>query len=110
MNLAVCAIARKLTVALWYLMSGHWTALQELDVALKQKVGKMISQVGPDGLKKMNKTRKAFREEVFQLLKSGKIYQLDEMQSRVERFAARFGLNKSMARFLYDGEKESLTL
>jgi transposase len=109
-NLAVCAIARKLTVAVWYLMSGRWTALQELDAALKLKVGKMISQVGSEGLKKLNKTRKAFREEVFDLLKTGKIYQLDETQSRLERFAARYGLTKSMARFLYDGEQESLTL
>jgi transposase len=109
-NLAVCAIARKLTVAIWYLMNGRWTALQELDAALKLKVGKMISQVGQEGLKKLNKTRKAVREETFQLLKTGKIYQPPETQSRLERFAHRYGLTKSMARFLYDGENESLTL
>jgi transposase len=102
-NLAVCAIARKLTVAVWYLMSGRWTALQELDAGLRLKIGKMISQVGDEGLKKLNKTRKAFRQEIFDLLKGGKIYELHDRQSRLERFARRHGLTKSMARFLYDG-------
>jgi len=102
-NLAVCAIARKLVVAAWYLMSGHWTAVQELDAGLKLKIGKMISQVGNDGLKKLNKTRKAFREEIFGLLKTGKLYELHERENRLERFANRYGLTKCMARFLYEG-------
>jgi transposase len=102
-NLAVCAIARKLTVAVWYLMSGRWTALQELDAGLRLKIGKMISQVGDEGLKKLNKTRKAFRQEIFDLLKSGKIYELHDRESRLERFARQYGLTKCMARFLYDG-------
>lgn len=75
-NLAVCAIARKLAVAAWYLMSGHWSALEELDGGLKRKIGKMISQVGKEGLNNLNKTRMAFRKETFELLKTGKIYQL----------------------------------
>jgi transposase len=76
-NLAVCAMARKLAVAVWYLMSGRWTTLQELDAGLKLKIGKMISQVGAAGLKKLNKTRKTFREEIVQALKTGKEYVLD---------------------------------
>jgi len=76
-NLTVCAMARKLAVAVWYLMMGRWTALEEIDARLSQKVGKMISQVGTAGLKKLNKTRKVFREEAFQSLKTGKVYVLD---------------------------------
>jgi transposase len=76
-NLAVCAIARKLAVAVWYLMMGRWTPIDEIEPRLSQKVGKMITQVGPKGLKKLGKTRKAFREEIFQSLKAKKEYVLD---------------------------------
>ena len=100
-NLTVCAIARKLTVAIWYLLSGRWTALKELDAGLKLKVGKMITQMGEDSLKQLNKTRKVFREETFQLLT--KAFEHHQTESSLERFARRYGLGKSMARFLYDG-------
>jgi transposase len=77
LNLAVCAMARKLAVAVWYLMMGRWTTLEEIDASLRLKVGKMISQVGPAGLKHLHKTRETFREEIFQSLKTGKEYVLD---------------------------------
>jgi len=76
-NLAVAAIARKLTVAVWYLMMGRWTTLEEIDRRLSQKIGKIITQVGPARLKSLCKTRKAFREEICQRLKSGRNYVLD---------------------------------
>lgn len=76
-NLAICAMARKLAVAVWYLMMGRWTTLEEIDAGLRLKVGKMISQVGATGLQKLNKTRETFREEIFQSLKTGKEYVLD---------------------------------
>ena len=34
-------------------------------------------QVGAEGLKKLNKTRKEYRIEIHQLLKQGKVYTLD---------------------------------
>ena len=77
LNLAVCAMARKLAVAVWYLMMGRWTTLEEIDASLRLKVGKMISQVGTAGLKHLHKTRETFREEIFQSLKTGKEYVLD---------------------------------
>src|SRR5882724_6455123 len=77
LNLAVCAMARKLAVAVWYLMMGRWTTLEEIDAGLRIKVSKMISQVGATGLQKLNKTREAFREDIFQSLKTGKEYVLD---------------------------------
>jgi hypothetical protein len=76
-NLAVAAMARKLAVAVWYLMKGRWTPLEEIDDLLSRKVGKMISQVGTAGLKHLGKTRKAFREEICHLLKGGRVYVLD---------------------------------
>jgi len=77
LNLAVAATARKLTVALWYLMMGRWTALEELDARLLRKVSYMVSAVGEPGLKALGKIRKAYREEVCQRLKSTRTYVLD---------------------------------
>lgn len=85
LNLVVAAIARKLAVAVWYLMTcprpgrrvGRWTALEEIDTRLTVKVGKMIGQVGDKGLKKLGKVRRAYREEIYQSLKSGRVYVLD---------------------------------
>jgi hypothetical protein len=76
-NLVVAAMARKLTVAAWYLMMGRWTQLEEIDKRLNLKVTKMIGSVGRQGLKALGKTHKAFREEIYQRLKSGRDYVLD---------------------------------
>ncbi len=75
-NLVVAAMARKLTVAVWYLMRGQWTPLEEIDERLCIKVGKIIGQVGQVGLKRLDKTRQAFREETYALLQGGKAYVL----------------------------------
>lgn len=77
LNLAVAAVARKLAVSVWYLMMGRWTTVEEIEAGLSLKVGKIISQVGIAGLKQLGKTRKAFRQEIFQSLKTGKEYVLD---------------------------------
>jgi len=77
-NLVVAAMARKLTVAVWYLMNGRWTPLEEIDERLGRKVSKMISSVGSQALKKQGKTRKAYREEIYGRLKTGRVYALDE--------------------------------
>lgn len=76
-NLAACAMARKLAVAVWYLMMGRWSTLTEIEASLRQKIGKMISQVGSAGLKQLNQTRKTFRAEIFHALQTGKAYALD---------------------------------
>jgi len=77
LNLAVAAVARKLTVAIWYLMMGRWTALEQLDGSLLRKVSSMIGSVGQPGLKALGKTRQAYREEIGQRLKTGRTYVLD---------------------------------
>jgi transposase len=77
LNLAVGAVARKLAVAVWYLLMGRWTPLEEIDDRLALKVGKMITSVGARGLKQLKKTRKVFREEIYASLKAGRVYNLD---------------------------------
>src|SRR6058998_3898344 len=76
LKLAVAAMARKLVVAVWYLMMGRWTPLEEIDVRVTRKVGKIITNVGPEGLKTLGKTRKALRQETYESLKAG-AYVLD---------------------------------
>jgi transposase len=87
-NLAVAAIARKLTVAVWYLMMGRWTALEELDARLLGKVSKMIGSVGQQGLQSLGKTRQTYREEIYQRLKTGRPYVLDPNKKFVPRSTA----------------------
>lgn len=76
-NLTVAALARKLTVAIWYLMSGKWDELKEIDQSLALKIGKIISRVGDKGLGTLGKTRKTLREQMQQSLKTGRVYYLD---------------------------------
>jgi transposase len=76
-KLAVAAIARKLTVAVWYLMMGRWTPLEELDERLSRKASKIITAVGTSALKNLGQTRKQLREQIEQSLKTGRSYVLD---------------------------------
>jgi len=77
LNLAVAAVARKLTVAIWHLMMGCWTPLEEIDERLDIKISKIISQVGSAKLKELGKTRKSLRAEMEASLQSGRAYTLD---------------------------------
>jgi transposase len=88
LNLAVAAVARKLTVALWYLMMGRWTPLEELDTRLLRKLSYMIGSAGPPALQALGKTRKLYREEICQRLKSGRTYLLDPNKAFAPRPAA----------------------
>lgn len=76
-NLAAGAVARKLTVAIWYLLMGRWTQLEEIDERLALKVGKIITSVGTKGLKQLGQTRKLLREQIYGSLRAGRTYQLD---------------------------------
>jgi transposase len=75
--LAAGAVARKLAVAIWYLMMGHWTPVEEIDERLALKVGKIITSVGSKGLKQLGKTRKLLREQIYHSLRTERIYVLD---------------------------------
>jgi transposase len=76
-SLAVAAVARKLAVAIWYLMMGRWTPLEDIDAGLVLKVGKILASVGNQRIKQLGKTRKAFKEETYASLKAGRVYVLD---------------------------------
>jgi transposase len=88
-NLAVAAMARKLTVSIWYLLMNRWTPLEDIDEPLKIKVGKILTAVGEPGLQKLAKTRKAFRQEVLLSLVSkspgAKEYVLDPDQKFIPK-------------------------
>lgn len=68
LNLAVAALARKLTVAVWYLMMGRWTPLEEIDHRLQIKLTQIISRVGKETLEKLGKTSCQLREQALALL------------------------------------------
>jgi len=76
-NLVVAAMARKLTVAIWYLLMGRWTDLEEIDPPLALKVGKMIGAVGAPALRSLGLQPKAYRQQIYHQLKEGRIYVLD---------------------------------
>jgi transposase len=77
LKLVVAAIARKLTVSVWYLLMGRHTPVEDIDTRLSLKVSKIITQVGAPQIKKEGKNRKAWREEVYERLKNGRTYLLD---------------------------------
>jgi transposase len=77
LNLVVAAVARKLAVAVWYLMRGRWTPLEEIDASLATKVGTIIRSVGAQQLKALSKTAQEYRQEVYQRLKTGRAYVLN---------------------------------
>jgi len=76
-NLAVAAIARKLTVAIWYLLNGRWTALEQIDKRLSMKVGKIITHIGAAPLQHLGATRQQLRAQICQSLKTTRDYLLD---------------------------------
>jgi len=77
LNLVVAAMARKLTVAIWYLLMGRFTPLEEIDPRQQIKLGKIISQVGESGLQHLGQSRKGLREAATARLKTGRVYVLD---------------------------------
>lgn len=84
-NLVVVAIARRLTVAVWYLMMGRWTRLEEVEPRLEIKINKILTQVGASGLAALGKKRLDLKMETFEKLKSGKIYILDPNKTFVPK-------------------------
>jgi hypothetical protein len=77
LKLAVAAVARKLAVAVWYLMMGRWTPLEDLDDRLALKVGKIIAHVGTPALQQLHHTRNSLRQQTESLLKTGRTYLLN---------------------------------
>jgi transposase len=97
LKLAVAAVARRLAVAIWYLLKGQWTRLEEVDKKLTAKLGTIITRMGKDALNKTGKTREALRQDCYQLLKTGRTYLLDpnkkfSRKSQPDSLAAEYGL------------------
>jgi transposase len=84
-KLAVAAVARKLTVAIWYLMMGQWTALDEIDGRLSHKIGTIISHIGSEMFSKRSPKRTELRREIFDRLIHGRTYILDPDKSFVPK-------------------------
>lgn len=64
-NLAVAAVARKLTVAVWYLLMGRWTPLGEIEGRLQIKVGKIIGQIGVQRLQALGQKSADLRQAAY---------------------------------------------
>jgi transposase len=84
-KLVVAALARKLTVAIWYLLMGRWTPLEHIDERLSMKVSKMITAVGTEQLDLLGMSRTTYREQTYLSLKVGRVYVLDPDKKFVPR-------------------------
>ena len=93
-NLAVAAIARKLTVSVWYLMMGRWKPVEEIDDALSLKIGKIVSKASAGEPKPARAAHKRLREQVEKSLLTGRIYHLDP-KKRLEPKAPAAGPSKA---------------
>jgi transposase len=63
-KIAVVAIARKLTVSIWYLLRGLFTPLQQVDTTLEVKLSKLATAIGGPSLRHLGyASRTAFIEE-----------------------------------------------
>jgi transposase len=68
-KVAVVAIARKLTVACWYLLQGRFSSLEEIDQILQTKIHKLATAVGRQGIKALGyPSLSAFKEEKCRIL------------------------------------------
>ena len=58
-NVAIAAVARKLTVSIWYCLRGLLSPLTEVDAALQTKLGKIATVLGVKTIKLLGHTSKA---------------------------------------------------
>ena len=63
-NVAVAAVARKLTVSIWYLMRGLLAPLKELDTSLQVKLGRLATSIGVKAIRELGyESKTAFIKE-----------------------------------------------
>lgn len=68
-NIAVTALARKLTVSVWYLLKGLFTPLTEITTTLAVKIHKIASEIGLPRLRAMGfASGAAFEKEMLRIL------------------------------------------
>jgi len=76
-NIAVAAVARKLTVAAWYALRGRTTPAQEIEPRVAIKLSKIITAVGKEALARVGQTRQTLRQQTCDTLQNGRVYVLD---------------------------------
>lgn len=63
-NIGVAAVARKLTVSIWYLLRGLFAPLKQIDESLRVKLGKLATTLGVKTIRHLGyKSKAAFIEE-----------------------------------------------
>lgn len=70
-NKAAVAVARKLTVAVWHVMQGHWNQTLEETTTLLTKLTKLATELGVPTLKELGYASKlAFQEQKLEVLRT----------------------------------------
>ena len=70
-NKAAVAVARKLTVAVWHVLQGHWNKALEETTTLTTKLSKLATELGVATLEELGYPSKAaFQEEKLQVLRT----------------------------------------
>jgi transposase len=70
-NKAAVAVARKLTVAVWHVLKGHWNQLLEETTTLLTKLTKLATELGVSTLKELGYASKvAFQEQKLHVLRT----------------------------------------
>lgn len=70
LHVAVCAIARKITVSVWYAMKGYLPHILEAEIEMKAKLNRISQELGEEFRKDRlgYKTLKEFTDEYLQLI------------------------------------------
>ena len=70
-NKAAVAVARKLTVAVWHVLQGHWNKTLEETTTLLTKLTKLATALGVPTLKELGYASKiAFQEQKLEVLRT----------------------------------------
>jgi len=71
MNKAAVAVARKLTVAVWHVLKGHWNKALEETTTLLTKLTKLATELGLPTLKELGyESKLAFQEQKLEVLRT----------------------------------------
>jgi len=70
-NKAAVAVARKLTVAVWHVLQGHWNQTLEESTTLLTKLTKLATELGLSTLQELGYASKAaFQEQKLEVLRT----------------------------------------
>lgn len=70
-NKAAVAVARKLTVAVWHILQGHWNKALDENTTLLTKLAKLATELGVATLRELGYTSKiAFQQQKLEVLRT----------------------------------------